>query len=112
MVTNDARCTYEIKSRISRAKAAFSKKRVIFARKLVVNLRNELVMCNIWNIYWYGAETGIFMKVDKKHRKGIVIWHCRRMEICLTDRVRKEEVLQGVKEERKILHTINRRKAN
>lgn len=57
MVTNDARCTYEIISRISRAKAAFNKKRAIFARKLDVNLTNKVVMCYIWNIYWYDGET-------------------------------------------------------
>jgi hypothetical protein len=69
-------------------------------------------MCYIWNIYWYGAETWTFLKVDQKHPKSFVIWRVRRMEICLTDCVRNEEVLQGVKEERNILHTINRRKAD
>jgi hypothetical protein len=33
-------------------------------------------------------------------------------KISWTDRVRNEEVLHGVKEERNILHTIKRRKAN
>jgi hypothetical protein len=33
-------------------------------------------------------------------------------KIIWTDRVRNEEVLQGAKEERKILHTVKRRKAN
>jgi hypothetical protein len=33
-------------------------------------------------------------------------------KIVWTDRVRNEEVLHGVKEERNILHTIKRRKAN
>jgi hypothetical protein len=37
----------------------------------------------------------------------------RRMEkISWTDRVRNEEVLHRVKEERNVLHTIKRRKAN
>jgi len=34
MLTNDGRCTYEIKSRIAMAKAAFSKKKTLFTRKL------------------------------------------------------------------------------
>jgi hypothetical protein len=34
------------------------------------------------------------------------------MDISWTDRVRNEEVLHGVKEERNILHTVKRRKAN
>jgi hypothetical protein len=41
------------------------------------------------------------------------MWCWRRMEnISWTDRVRNEEVLHRVKEERNILHTIQRRKAN
>jgi hypothetical protein len=35
-----------------------------------------------------------------------------KMEISCTDRVRIEKVLQRAKEERNILHTVNRRKAN
>jgi hypothetical protein len=41
------------------------------------------------------------------------MWCWRRMEkISWTDRVRNEEVLRRVKEERNIVHTIKRRKAN
>jgi hypothetical protein len=41
------------------------------------------------------------------------MWWWRRMEkISWTDRVRNEEVLHRVKEERNIVHTIKRRKAN
>jgi hypothetical protein len=39
MVTNDAKCTREIKSKIAMAKAAFNK---IFTSKLDLNLRNKL----------------------------------------------------------------------
>jgi hypothetical protein len=34
MITNDARCTREIKSRIAMAKAAFNKKKTLFTNKL------------------------------------------------------------------------------
>jgi hypothetical protein len=40
------------------------------------------------------------------------MWCWRRMEISWTDRVRNEEVLHRVEEERNILHTIKRRKVN
>jgi hypothetical protein len=41
------------------------------------------------------------------------IWCWRRAEkIIWTDHVRNEEVLQRVKEEGNILHTVNRRKVN
>jgi hypothetical protein len=46
MITNDARCTRAIKSRIAMAKAAFNKK-IIFTRKMDLNLRKKLVKCYI-----------------------------------------------------------------
>jgi hypothetical protein len=48
MITNDARCTREIKSRIAMAKAAFNKKKAFFVTsKLDLNLRKKLVKCYI-----------------------------------------------------------------
>jgi hypothetical protein len=49
MITNDARCTREIKSRIAMAKAAFNKK-TLFTSRLDLNLRKKLVKCYIWSI--------------------------------------------------------------
>jgi len=43
MLTNDGRCTCEIKSRIAMAKAAFNKKENLFTCKLNLNLRKKLV---------------------------------------------------------------------
>ena len=57
MLTNDGRCTCEIKSRIAMAKAAFNKKKTLFASKLDLNLRRKLVKCYIWSVALYGAET-------------------------------------------------------
>jgi hypothetical protein len=34
MITNDARCTREIKARIAMAKASFNKKKTLFTSKL------------------------------------------------------------------------------
>jgi hypothetical protein len=64
MITNDARCTREIKSRIAMAKAAFNKKKNLFTRKLELNLRKKLVKCYIWSIALYGAETRTLRKMD------------------------------------------------
>jgi len=43
MITNDASCTREIKLRITMARAAFSKKNVLFFTKLDLNLKKKLV---------------------------------------------------------------------
>jgi len=45
MLTNDGRCTCEIKSRIAMEKAAFNKKRALFASTLDLNLKKKLVKC-------------------------------------------------------------------
>jgi hypothetical protein len=39
MIANDARCTREIKSRITMTTAAFNRKQTVFARKLSLSLR-------------------------------------------------------------------------
>ena len=55
MLTNDGRCTCEIKSRIAMAKAAFNKKKNPVTSTLDLNLRKKLVKCYIWSIALYGA---------------------------------------------------------
>jgi hypothetical protein len=65
MITNDARCTREIKSRIAMAKAAFNKKTTLFKSTLDLNLRKQLVKCYIWSTALYGAETWTLRKVDR-----------------------------------------------
>jgi len=50
MLTEDGRCTCEIKSRIAMVKAAFNKKKNLFTSKLDLNLRKRLVSCYVWSI--------------------------------------------------------------
>ena len=113
MLTNDGRCTREIKSRIAMAKAAFNKKRALFTSTLGLKLRKKLVKCYIWSMALYGTETWTNRAVDQKHLEGFEMWCWRRMEkINWTDHVRNEEVLLTVNEQRNILHEISKRKAN
>jgi len=50
LLTNDGRCTCEIKSRIAMAKAAFNKKKTLFTSKLDLKLRKKLVKCYLWSM--------------------------------------------------------------
>jgi hypothetical protein len=85
------------------AKAAFDKKETLFTRKLDLNLGKKLVKCYIWRTALYGAETWTLDNRSEVPGK-VEMWCWRRMEkISWTDRVRKEEVLHGVKEDRKII---------
>ena len=61
ILTNDGRCTCEIKSRIAMTKAAF---KTLFTSKLDLNLRKKLVKCYIWSMALYGAETWTLRAAD------------------------------------------------
>ena len=111
MLTNDGRCTCEIKSRIAMAKAAFNKKKKtnLFTSKLDLNLRKKLVKCYVWSMALYGAETRTLQATDQKCLESFEMWCWRRMEKnSWTNHVRNEEV----NEQRNILHEIRKRKAN
>ena len=107
MLTIDGRCICEIKSRIAMAKAAFSKKRALFISTLDLILRKNLIKCYIWIIALCGAETWTIRAVDQKQLESFEMWCWRRKEkISWTDRVKSEEVLHRVKEERNVLRTV------
>ena len=113
MLTNDGRCTCEIKCKIAMAKAAFNNKKNLFTSTLDLELRKKLVKCYIWSIALYGAETWTLRSVDQKHLESFEMWRWPRMEkMSWTDHVRNEEVLLRVSEQRNILHEIRRQKAN
>jgi hypothetical protein len=80
ILTNDGRCTCEIKCRIVMAKASFNKKRTLFTSTLDLELRKKLVKCYIWSIALYGAETRTLRAVDQKHLESFEMWCCRRKE--------------------------------
>jgi len=113
ILTNDGRCTCEIKCRIAMAKAAFNKKRTLFTSTLDLELRKKLVKCYIWGIALYGAETWTLRAVDQKHVEYFEMWCWRRIEkISWTDHVRNEDVLLRVKGQRNILHEVRKREVN
>ena len=76
MVTNDARCTREIKSWIAMTKSGFSKKKAISASRF----KEETMKCYIWSIAWYGAETGTVRQADQKYQGSYEMWCWRKME--------------------------------
>jgi hypothetical protein len=95
------------------AKAACNNKRFLITSKMNLELRKKLLKCYIWSVALYGAETGTVWGVDQKQLESFEMWCWRRMEkFSWTDRVRNEEVLLRVKEQRNILHEISKRKAN
>ena len=109
MMTKDAKCTREIKYRIVMTKAAFNRQNTLFSNKLDLNVKRKLVKCCIWSIVLCGVEIWTLRTVDQKYLESSEMRCWRRMEkISWTDRVRNEEVLLRVKEERNIIHTVKK----
>jgi hypothetical protein len=80
MITNDARCTSEFKSRIFMAKEAFNKIKTLYTGKLDLNLRQKLVKCCVWCTALNNAETWTLQKADQKYLDSFKMWYWRRME--------------------------------
>jgi hypothetical protein len=57
ILTNDGRCTCEIKCRFALAKFTFNNTSALFTSTLDFELRKKLVKCYTWSIALYGAET-------------------------------------------------------
>lgn len=113
IITEDMRCHKEVKTRIAMAKEAFNKKRRLLCGSMDRNLRKRLAKCFIWSVALYGAETWTLRKEDERRLEAFEMWIWRRMEgIKWVDKVRNEEVLRRVGEEREILKTIRKRKRN
>jgi hypothetical protein len=71
------------------------------------------VKCNVLNIASYGAGTWTLRKLDHKNLESFAVCCWRRLEkISSTDNLKNKEVLNRNKEERNILLTVKRRKAN
>ena len=76
-------------------------------------LGKQLEKCNTLSMTFYGSETWTFRRVDQKYLGSSGTWCWRRMEkISWTDRVKNEEVLLRVNEQRNILHEKGKWKAN
>jgi len=73
MLTNDGRCTCEIKSRIATARAEFIKKNNLFTSKLDLNLMKKLVKCYICSMALYGAETWTLRAAHQKYLESFGI---------------------------------------
>ena len=101
------------RARIAMAKAAFNRRKQLLTGKLELGLKNKLVKSFVWSVALYGAETWTLRKKDRKYLESFEMWCWRRMEkIKWTDRVSNEEVLRRVGEQRTLITTVLKRKAN
>uniref|UniRef100_A0A8D8UAM4 Craniofacial development protein 2 n=1 Tax=Cacopsylla melanoneura TaxID=428564 RepID=A0A8D8UAM4_9HEMI len=114
MIYSNGSCTKEIRSRISMGKTAFVKVNdILTARRIPLTLRKRFAKCYIWSVVLYGSETWTLRKKEEKYLESFEMWLWRRIEnIKWSDKIRNEEVLRRVGEERRILETIRGRKSS
>jgi len=95
------------------AKATFRKKKKrLFSLAILLNLRKKFEKhhCRIADL---GAEIWTLLNVSVVHKcQGSfeICWWRRMEKISWTNRVRNEQLLQGVKEDSDIVHRVKRRK--
>ena len=83
-------------------KAAFNRKENLCTRKLDLNLWKKQEQCHSRNITFFGAENWI-LPIDQKYSESFEAWCYRRMEkFSCTVRLKNEEGLYIVQEERDI----------
>ncbi|KAI5728388.1 hypothetical protein M8J77_014772 [Diaphorina citri] len=111
-IYSNGSCTTEIRSRITMGKTAFMKVQdLLTARRIPLKLRKRFAKCYIWSVVLYGSETWTMRKKEETYLESFEMWLWRRIEnIKWSDKVRNEEVLRRVGEERSILRTIKKRK--
>jgi len=73
MITKDARCVCEIKSRTAKAQAPFNKK-TFYPSKLGLNLRKKLIKQDSWSKAVFDAENRTLQKVDQKYLESLEMW--------------------------------------
>ncbi|KAI5743600.1 hypothetical protein M8J77_020048 [Diaphorina citri] len=106
-IYSNGSCTTEIRSRIAMGKTAFMKVQdLLTARRIPLKLRKRFAKCYIWSVVLYGSETWTMRKKEETYLESFEMWLWRRIEnIKWSDKVRNEEVLRRVGEERSILRT-------
>jgi hypothetical protein len=79
--------------------------KVSFHQQIRLKFKEKPVKCYIWCTALCGAENGKLRKADQKYLESFEMWCWKTVKIIWTDRVKIEEVLHRINEERGILHT-------
>ncbi|XP_049833909.1 uncharacterized protein LOC126278101 [Schistocerca gregaria] len=110
-IINDGRSKEDIKSRLAMAKKAFLAKRSLLISNTGLNLRKKFLRMYVWSTALYDSETWTVGKLEQKRIEAFEMWCYRRMlKIRWTDKVRNEEVLRRIGEERNMWKTLIRRR--
>lgn len=112
-IDSECKSSKDIKRRIGIAKEAFKRMQRILCGPLALDIRKRMAKCFIWSVFLYGAETWTMRSLDIKRIEAFEMWVWRRLErVKWTEKMKNEDVLKKVKEKRRLLREIKKRKAN
>ena len=100
-----------MKTRIARAKEAFSKRRELLTKSMSHKIKKKMIKTLVWSIALYASETWTLRKEEYKKLDALEMWLWRRMEkVSWTQRKTNEEILKIVGEKRRLVNMVVERK--
>ena len=110
-ITEDGKCELEVRTRIARAKEAFSKRRELLTKSLSHKIKKKMIKTLVWSIALYASETWTLRKEEYRKLDALEMWLWRRMEkVSWTQRKTNEEILRIVGEKRRLVNMVVERK--
>jgi exonuclease III len=110
-ITEDGKCELEVRTRIARAKEAFSKRRELLTKSLSHKIKKKMIKTLVWSIALYASETWTLRKEEYRKLDALEMWLWRRMEkVSWTQRKTNEEILRMVGEKRRLVNMVVERK--
>ena len=111
-ITEDGRCTDEIRKRTAMARIAFKQHKELFNSNINRKTKMNLLKTYVWSVFTYGCEAWTIRKEMMDKIRAYEMWVYRRLlKIRWTDRVSNEEVLRRMNVTPLLLTIIAKRKA-
>ena len=74
LVTEDGRCTKEVRRRIALGKTVFSKRKELLRGSLSLALKKRMVKVLVWSVVSYGSETWTLIQEDIRSLEAFEMW--------------------------------------
>ena len=114
LITEDGRCTKEIKCRIGQSETAFNDfKNILTNKNLLFKTRFRVLCCYVWPVPLYACETWTLHCETKKLLESVEMWYLRRIErISYTAHKTNEFILSKTQKTRMLIEFIESRQLN
>src|SRR6476469_4798053 len=104
LISEDGRCSDDVKTRIGMANDAFNKRNELLTRSIRVDLRKRLVKTLVWPVVLYECETWTMRKEEINRLNAFEMWVWRRMgKVSWIGKRTNEQVLSSMNEKRSLI---------